>query len=161
MKINLDKFKPWGKYYWKLNNSLLQNELYKQEILKLIQNYNETKTLNKPHHNWTKFKQKVKKISQKFSSKLSIIRKNEILACQNLKLQNLSDEIQENIKAKEEELKQYQNSGNLIRVKNKTLSKIYSKGKELNRKEEFEKGISKFIFKIKTNNTEYTKKKIF
>ena len=48
-----------------------------------------------------------------------------------------------------------------FRVKNKTLNKIYSKGKELNRKQEFEKGISKFIFKIKTNNAEYTEKRTF
>ena len=159
LDINLDKFKPWGKYYWKLNNSLLENEFYKQEILNLIQEYNDTKILNTPHQNWTNFKQKVQKTSKKFSSFLSAIRKNEILACQHLKRQNLSEELHENIKEKEEELKNYQNSGNLIRVKNKTLNKIYSKGKELNRKQEFEKGISKFIFKIKTNNIEYTEKK--
>ena len=35
LDINLDKFKPWGKYYWILNNSLLENEFYKQEILNL------------------------------------------------------------------------------------------------------------------------------
>ena len=159
LDINLDKFKPWGKYYWKLNNSLLENEFYKQEILNLIQEYNDTKMLNTPHQNWTNFKQKVQKTSKKFSSFLSAIRKNEILACQHLKRQNLSEELHENIKEKEEELKNYQNSGNLVRVKNKTLNKIYSKGKELNRKQEFEKGISKFIFKIKTNNTEYAEKK--
>ena len=35
------------------------------------------------------------------------------------------------------------------------LDKIYSEGKTINRKEEFEKGTSNFIFKIKTNNKEY------
>ena len=32
LEINLDKFKPWGRYYWKFNNSLLTNAMYKQEI---------------------------------------------------------------------------------------------------------------------------------
>ena len=38
------------------------------------------------------------------------------------------------------------------------LDKIYSEGKTINRKEEFEKGTSKFIFKIKANNKEYNAK---
>ena len=86
--------------------------------------------LNTPHQNWTNFKRKVQKIQ-----KNSAIPKNEILACQYLKGQNLSEELHENIKEKEEELKNYQKSGDLVRVKNKTLNKIYSKGKELNRKQ--------------------------
>ena len=37
LEINLDKFKPWGRYDRKFNNSLLTNAIYKQEILNLIQ----------------------------------------------------------------------------------------------------------------------------
>ena len=51
LEINLDKFKPWGRYYWKFNNSLLTNAIYKQEILDLISNHHETKFLNEPHQN--------------------------------------------------------------------------------------------------------------
>ena len=64
----------------------------------------------------------------------------------------------ENVNQKENDLKKYQISGNLIRVKNKTLNNIYAKSKDLDRKEEFNKGTSKFIFRIKTNNTNFTEK---
>ena len=64
----------------------------------------------------------------------------------------------ENVNQKENDLKKYQISGNLIRVKNKTLNNIYDKSKDLDRKEEFNKGTSKFIFWIKTNNTNFTEK---
>ena len=85
LEINLDKFKPWGRYYWKFNNSLLTNAIFKQEILDLILNYHETKFLNEPHRNWESFKDQVKTISKKFGNFLSALRKNEIIACQNLK----------------------------------------------------------------------------
>ena len=38
------------------------------------------------------------------------------------------------------------------------LKKLYLEGKMINRKEEFEKGTSKFIYKIKSNNKEYNSK---
>ena len=81
-----------------------------------------------------------------------------IRICKTLQNQNLPDEIFENIKEKEKEIKNIQNLGNLIRVKNNTLNKIYSEGKQIDRKEELHKGISKFVFKIKSNNIEYTGK---
>ena len=64
----------------------------------------------------------------------------------------------ENVNQKENDLKKYQISGNLIRVKNKTLNNIYAKSKDLDRIEEFNKGTSKFIFRIRTNNTNFTEK---
>ena len=158
LEINLDKFKPWGRYYWKFNNSLLTNAIFKQEILDLILNYHETKILNEPHQNWESFKGQVKTISKKFGNFLSALRKNEIIACQNLKNQNPTEEILKDIEEKEKEIKIFQNLGNLIRSKNQILDKIYSEGKSINRKEEFEKVTSKFIFKIKANNKEYNEK---
>ena len=158
LEINLDKFKPWGRYYWKFNNSLLTNAIFKQEILDLILNYHETKMLNEPHQNWESFKNQVKIISKKFGNFLSALRKNEVIACQNLKNQNPTEEILKDIEEKEKEIKNFLNLGNLIRSKNKILDKIYSEGKSINRKEEFEKGTSKFIFKIKANNKEYNEK---
>ena len=158
LEINLDKFKPWGRYYWKLNNTLLTNAHHKSEITTLITEYNETKILNKPHENWENFKKKVQKISQNIGSTLAARRKKELEICTTLKNQNLPNEILESIKEKEKEIKNIQTLGNLIRVKNNTLNKIYSEGKQIDRKEEFHKGISKFIFKIKSNNIEYTEK---
>ena len=104
------------------------------------------------------FKKKVQKISQNIGSTLAARRKKELEICKTLKNQNLPDEILENIKEKEKEIKNIQTLGNLIRVKNNTLNKIYLEGKQIDRKEEFHKGISKFIFKIKSNNIEYTEK---
>ena len=64
----------------------------------------------------------------------------------------------ENVNQKENDLKEYQISGNLTRVKNKTLNNICAKSKDLDRKEEFNKGTSKCIFRTKTNNTNFTEK---
>ena len=79
LEIILDKFKPWGRYYWKFNNSLLTNAMYKQEIYNLIANYHKTKFLNEPHQNWESFKNQVKTISKKFGNFLSALRKNELM----------------------------------------------------------------------------------
>ena len=97
LEINLDKFKPWSRYYWKFNNSLLTNVMYKQEIDNLITNYHNTKFLNEPHQNWESFKNQVKTISKKFGNFLSALRKNELIACQNLKNQNPTEEILKDI----------------------------------------------------------------
>ena len=86
------------------------------------------------------------------------MRKSEAIAIEFLKNSNIPEELMENVNKKENDLKKYQISGNLIRVKNKTLNNIYAKSKDLIRKEEFNKGTSKFIFQIRTNNTNFTEK---
>ena len=32
LNLNLDKFKSWGNYYWKFNNTLLKNNPFQQEV---------------------------------------------------------------------------------------------------------------------------------
>ena len=86
------------------------------------------------------------------------MRKSEAIAVEFLKNSNIPEELMENVNQIENDLKKYQISGNLIRVKNKTLNNVYAKGKYLDRKEEFNEGTSKFIFRIRTNNTNFTEK---
>ena len=105
LEINLDKFKPWGRYYSKFNNSLLTNAMYKQEIFNLIANDHETKILNEPHQNWESLKNQVKTISKKFGNFLSALRKNELIACQTLKNQNHTEGILKDIEEKVKEIK--------------------------------------------------------
>ena len=147
-----------GKILLEIKQYFIRKAHYKSEITTLITEYNETKLLNKPHKNWENFKKKVHNISQNIDSTLAARRKKVSEICKTLKNQSLPDEILEDIKEKEKEIKNIQNFGNLIRVKNNTLNKIYSVGKQIDRKEEFHKGISKFIYKIKSNNIEYTEK---
>ena len=158
LNLNLDKFKSWGNYYWKFNNTLLENNSFQQEVKNLINEYNIMKSLGTPHQNWSNFKAKIKKISKQFGSFLSKLRKSEAIAVEFLKNSNIPEVLMENVNQKENDLKKYQISGNLTRVKNKTLNNIYAKSKDLDRKEEFNKGTSKFIFRIKTNNTTFTEK---
>ena len=101
LEVNLDKFKPWGRYYWKFNNSLLTNAMNRQEMSNLIANYHETNFLNEPHQNWESFKKQVKTISKKFGNFLSALRKNELIDCQTLKNQNPTEEILKDIEDKE------------------------------------------------------------
>ena len=158
LNLNLDKFKSWGNYYWKFNNTLLENNPFQQEVKNLINEYNIMKSLGTPHRNWSNFKAKIKKISKQFGSFLSKLRKSEAIAVEFLKKSNIPEVLMENVNQKENDLKKYQISGNLIRVKNKTLNNIYAKSKDLDRKEEFNKGTSKFFFRIKTINTTFTEK---
>ena len=32
LNLNLDKFKSWGNYYWKFNNTLLENNPFQQKV---------------------------------------------------------------------------------------------------------------------------------
>ena len=83
--------------------------MYKQEIDNLITNYHNTKFLNEPHQNWESFKNQVKTISKTFGNFLSALRKNELIACQNLKNQNPTEDILKDIEEKEKEIKNFQN----------------------------------------------------
>ena len=66
LNLNLDKFKSWGNYYWKFNNTLLENNPFQQEVKNLITEYNIMKSLGTLHQNWSNFKAKIKKISKQF-----------------------------------------------------------------------------------------------
>ena len=68
LNLNLDKFKSWGNYYWKFNNTLLENNPFQQKVKNLINEYNIMKSLGTPHQNWSNFKTKIKKISKQFGS---------------------------------------------------------------------------------------------
>ena len=48
LNLNLDKFKSWGNYHWKFNNTLLENNPFQQEVKKIINEYNIMKSLGTP-----------------------------------------------------------------------------------------------------------------
>ena len=64
LNLNLDKIKSLGNYYWKFNNTLLENNPFQQEVKNLINEYNIMKSLGTPHQNRSNFKTKIKKISK-------------------------------------------------------------------------------------------------
>ena len=61
-------------------------------------------------------------LTKQFGSFLSKLRKSEAIAVEFLKNSNIPEVLMENVNQKENDLKKYQISGNLIRVKNKTLT---------------------------------------
>ena len=85
LNLNLDKFKSWGNYYWKFNNTLLENNPFQQEVKNLIYEYNIMKSLGTPHQNWSNFKAKIKKVSKQFGLFLSKLQKSEAIAVEFLK----------------------------------------------------------------------------
>ena len=52
---------------------------------------------------------------------------------------------------KEKEIRNFMNKGNLVRVKNEAVNKIYEDGTEINRKEEIRKGYYKYIYQLRDN----------
>ena len=57
----------------------------------------------------------------------------------------------QNINKKEKEIRNFINKGNLVRVKNEAVNKIYEDGTEINRKEEIRKGYYRYIYQLRDN----------
>ena len=91
---------------------------------------------------------KIKKQSISYAIFKSKERKIKTDIFKNLLEQDIDNETKENIKEEMEKINNFKNEGNKVRTKNETLNKIYEEGKQINRKEEFRKGNSKYISKI-------------
>ena len=145
--IEIETFNQWGKGYWKLNNFYLKDEFYRNEINNIIdkeKNKNNINILNK----WDNIISKIKKQSISYSVFKSKERKIKTDIFSDLLTQNLDNNIKENVENELGKLNNFKNQGNKVRAKNETLNKIYVEGKQINRKEEFRKGNSKYISKI-------------
>ena len=55
IELDIEGIKPWGKFYWKLNNQLLNDVFYKLEIENLLDNFEERKQNLNILENWEQF----------------------------------------------------------------------------------------------------------
>ena len=105
---------------------------------------NNTDILNKCDN----IKSKIKKQSISYSVFKSKERKIKTNIFNDLLTQNLDNNVKENVENELGKLNNFKNQGNKVRAKNETLNKIYVEWKQINRKEEFRRGNSKYISKI-------------
>ena len=152
IEIDIEGIKPWGKFYWKLNNQLLNDVFYKLEVENLMDNFEERKENLNILENWEQFKNEVQKISKSYSSMKARQRNITQKICKEMKQRDFNNETMQNINKKEKEIRNFINKGNLVRTKNEALNKIYDEGMEINRKEEIRKGNYKFIYQIRNND---------
>ena len=145
--IEMENFKQWGKGYWKLNNFYLKDQFCREEINNIIDN-EKNKNYKDVLEKWENIKMKIKKQSISYAIFKSKERKIKTDIFKNLLEQDIDNETKENIKEEMEKINNFKNEGNKVRTKNETLNKIYEEGKQINRKEEFRKGNSKYISKI-------------
>ena len=147
IEINIEKLQKWGKGYWKINNNYFKDLEYK-EIIKNEINLQNSNLIEDPLDRWESMKKRFKKKSINYAIIKSKQRKDQEEACKDILEQNFSQEIKQNAKKKLNEIQNFKNEGIKVRTKNPNLNEIYSKGKELNRKEEIRKGNAKAIIKI-------------
>ena len=158
IEIDIDDFKLWGNFYWKINNYYMNDQYYKAEIENLINRFNERKSSHHILDNWEIFKNEVKNSSKSFAKFKATERKNIQIICNDLRNRDPDIETLENIEREEELIKDFINRGNLIRSKNEALNKLYKEGKEISRKEEIKNGNAKFIHQIKKEDQSITNK---
>ena len=158
MEIDMDDFKLWGNFYWKINNFYLNDPYYRKDINNLLLQFEERKKFTHILDNWELFKTEIQKTSKSFSRFKARERDHIQKVCSELKERGCSFLVLENILEEEKKIKNFKNKGNLVRAKNDGLNKLYNEGKEINRKEEIKKGNAKFIYQIRENDSTITNK---
>ena len=83
LEVNIDEFKPWGSYYWKLNSSFLYDIHYVKEIENLFVKFELRKEEMDILDNWELSKNEIKDTSKKFASARANQRKAKILITRN------------------------------------------------------------------------------
>ena len=79
LEVNIDEYKPWGSYYWKLNSFLLNDIHYVQEIEDLFDSFELRREDMDILDNWEIFKNEIKDTSKKIASARANQRKAQIL----------------------------------------------------------------------------------
>ena len=158
LTLDLINFEPWGKYYWKLNNSILQDNQYTYEINQILENFYDSNNFSDVITKWEKCKMDIKNTTIKISKIIAKSKMKEKEIGEEMLLKNFSQLIISNIEDNLESLKNYKNNGKIVRTKSQYLNDIYDKGREISRKEEIKKGQQKCIFKLNDNNNILTEK---
>ena len=74
LTLNANKIKRWGKGKWALNCTLLEDELFQQEVINHLHIYKANKTFINDKNEWDNFKLEIKKTAVKRSIQLSKIK---------------------------------------------------------------------------------------
>ena len=156
--MNIEEFKPWGRFYWKLNSSNLEENGYFKLIEDLFQDFELRRENVDILENWEIFKNEVKNVSKSYSNAKAKQRKTQILINKEIKTYYTDGETLDRIEKIDNEINTFRSKGNMIRSRNDDLNKIFEEGKEISRKMEIKKGHAKLIFQIQKDNIIYTEK---
>ena len=158
LNMNIEEFKPWGRFYWKLNSSNLEENGYLKLIEDLFQDFELRRENVDILENWEIFKNEVKNVSKSYSNAKAKQRKTQILINKEIKTYYTDGETLDRIEKIDNEINIFRSKGNLIRSRNDDLNKIFEEGKEISRKMEIKKGHAKLIFQIQKDDIIYTEK---
>ena len=67
MDIDSIDIEPWGQYYWKLNNSLLLDYYYQNDIKNILMEFRDKNLITKTIDRWEEIKSLIKKATLSFS----------------------------------------------------------------------------------------------
>lgn len=154
--INYQIHIKWGKGVWKLNNTLLNNNEYNNEIKQLLQKnlMEEDKDIIMT---WDTIKSKVKKISINYSKRLQELKRKEKNEISQM-LQNATGKFSENLEEKLSKIREEEEKGPEIRAGK--FSELYQTARGLAKREEFRKREEKLLLSIKDNkNKKHTEKR--
>ena len=158
MDIDFKDIEPWGRYYWKLNNSILLDDYYQNDIKNILVEFWDQNLITKTIDRWEETKVRIKKVSLSFSKFRARQRGIEKKVCDDMKFRGFGPEVMQNIEKKEMELKNFKFQGNMVRSTNPYLYSIYEDGKEISRKEEIRKGQQRCIIQIQNGESLLTDK---
>ena len=65
--IDFKDIEPWGRYYWKLNNSILLDYYYQNDIKNILVKFWDQNLITKTIDRWEETKVRIKKASLSFS----------------------------------------------------------------------------------------------
>ena len=78
IEIQWGKRPRWGQGTWKLNNKLLTDELFRQEIKSTIQKYKANKQLYDSNTGWDQFKMTIQQIAKDRATEINRQKKHEL-----------------------------------------------------------------------------------
>ena len=144
LDINIEEFKPWGNFYWKLNSSISNENGYIKLIEDLFKEFELRRKKVDILENWEIFKNEVKEVSTRFSNAKVKQRRTQIQINREMKEYYENWEISDRIDKIDNEIGNFRNKGNLIRSRYEDLNQFFE-GKEISRKMEIKKGHTKLI----------------
>ena len=104
ISIYIENTALWGNFYWKLSNSLLDDNVYRNKIIDFIKEMEDEKGKENSLSIWENFKNKIKKISIKFGKTKAYQRKIMLEICKETKNRIFDGEIIEKIEARSSKL---------------------------------------------------------
>ena len=115
LNLNIEEFKPWRRFNWKLNSSILEEKGYLKLIEDLFQDFELRRENVDKLENWKIFKNEVENVSKSYSNAKAKQRKAQIQINKEIKTYSEDWETLDRIDIIDNEISTFRSKGNLIR----------------------------------------------